>query len=144
MPRDGALVVPSLLTLPWLPAPPSDFRKRCAALSPDQENLGATVQLLAGHALDGPMATSLGRALRRCREANGNFAPLSPLHLAILGTATTDLIADVLPAAAARHGVALDVTIGQYGQILQQALDPASSVNKARPDAVWLAIDAHS
>jgi FkbH-like protein len=137
-------VVPSLLSLPWLPAPPPDFRKRCAALSPDQSDLGASIQFLGSHALDGPKATSLSRAIGRCREAAADLSPLSALRLGILGTSTLDFIADVLPAAAARHGVALDVVTGPYGQVLQQALDPRSTINGSHPDVVWLALDAHS
>jgi FkbH-like protein len=61
--------------------------------------------------------------------------------MGVLASATFDLLLDCLPAAAARHGVALDLKSAPYDQVMQQALDPASEINAAHLDAVLVAVD---
>ena len=68
---------------------------------------------------------------------------LAPLHLALLGNGTTGVFAPAMPAAAARHGVLLNVTQAEYDQVTQEALDPSSMINTCKPDAILLAIDYH-
>ncbi|MFV3126361.1 HAD-IIIC family phosphatase [Niveispirillum sp. KHB5.9] len=131
----------SILNLPWLPPPPEGFRAQCRALDAGSANLGAAIQRLAGHAATGPAAAGLSKAIRRCREAGGDMRPLAPLHLAVLASGTIDLVVDSLPAAAARHGVDLRLTVGDYDQVMQLALDPASDVARAGVDAALLVID---
>src|SRR5436305_999091 len=111
--------MPSVLSTPWLPPAPPDFRQRCAALDSRLPTQGAAVQFLASHALTPPMSASLGKALRRLKEQGADLAPLAPLKLVLLGGATLDLLADELPAAAARHGVAIELVLSPYGQIIQ-------------------------
>ena len=125
-----------LATLPWLPGAPGDFAERCAA-APD----GAALARLAGFALDGRQARRLSRRIGAAIAAGTDLSPLSPFKLAVLSNATFDFVADHLPAAAARHGVALDLVLPPYDQAMQQALDPGSETAQARPDAVLLALD---
>jgi FkbH-like protein len=75
-------------------------------------------------------------------QQNGqSLAPLIPFRLGLIGNGTLDLIVPVLVATAARHGFALECITGAYNQFLQDALSPESTVNKARPDAVLVALD---
>lgn len=134
-------MVPSIAELPWLPEPPTDFRTRCRQLGPSKPDLGAEIQLLAGYRLDAPAATSLSKAIARCQSAGANVAPLSSFKLGILSGNTIDLLTDVLPSAAARHGVSLELTVGPYDQVLQQVLDAAADVHRQRLDAVFVAVD---
>jgi FkbH-like protein len=127
--------------LPWLPVPPADFRARARQLAAGQADLGRQIQTLASYRLSAAQSISLGRAIAAAREAGANFAPLTAFRLAVLSNTTTDLIADALPAAAARHGVALELVLPDYDQVMQEALDPSSHVNSAKPDAVLLAVD---
>ncbi|MDQ2861453.1 MAG: HAD-IIIC family phosphatase [Pseudomonadota bacterium] len=133
----------SLADLPWLTAPPADFVEQCRALVADagRAGLGAQAARLAVHALDGRQARRLGRAIGRIAEAGGDLAPLAPLRLVVLSNKTFDFIGDHLPAAAARHGVALDLILPPFDQAMQQALDPASQTRRAGPDAILLALD---
>ncbi|MBU0689905.1 MAG: HAD-IIIC family phosphatase [Gammaproteobacteria bacterium] len=73
--------------------------------------------------------------------AQRSFSPLSGFRLGILSNTTFDLLADYLPAAAARHGVALDVLLAPYDQVVQQAVDPGSAINTGRLDACLIAVD---
>lgn len=132
---------PVLASLPWLPEPPLDHAARRRALEAAPGPIGASLQQLASFRLSPPQAAALGKTIRRCAEAGADLAPLSPFRLGVLASHTADLLTDGLAAAAARHGVALGVTTAPYGQVAQQALDPASIINTARLDAVLLAID---
>ncbi len=129
--------------LPWLMAPPADFGRQCEALAadPTRAGLGAEVARLATHGLDARQARRLGRTMRRVGEAGGDLAPLSPFRLAVLSNTTFDFIADHLPAAAARHGVGLDLILAPFDQAMQEALDPGSPTNRAGADAILLALD---
>lgn len=127
--------------LPWLPPPPANFSEICRAVDAASSLPGATIQHLATHALSAIQSITLGRSIARCRAAGLDLEPLKHFRLGILANATIDGIADCLPAAAARHGVALELILAPYDQVTQQALDAGSMINSARPDAALLLID---
>ncbi|MGE3771058.1 MAG: HAD-IIIC family phosphatase [Bdellovibrionales bacterium] len=121
-----------ITTLPWLPQPPADFRDLCKNLTG-----GTDARFLATHALD---LTQLGQ-LAKAMKKQASLAPLTPFKLAILSNSTADFLAEPTIATAARHGIALDVMVPPFGQVVQQALDPTSEIHKAKADAVLLALD---
>lgn len=127
--------------LPWLPKPPVDFADICRALDQSPGPTGATIQNLATHALSAIQSVTLARAIARCQAAGRDLEPLKNFRLGVLANATIDGIADCLPAAAARHGVALELIVPPYDQVAQQALDAGSMINSARLDATLLAVD---
>ncbi|SEQ37265.1 D-glyceryl-ACP synthase [Faunimonas pinastri] len=134
-------MVAPFVQLPWLPAAPADFASLCRRFGSGEGPAGAEAQRLSNFALDATQSGSLSRAIARRRKAKADFAPLSPFRLGLLSNATTDLIADCLPAAAARHGVLLDLVTTPFDQVMQQALDPSSETNNAGLDAVLVAVD---
>ena len=127
--------------LGWLPKPPPDFASRCKKLANNRSDLGKQIRLLATHALDERQLARLGRVISSAQHSGQSLAPLIPFRLGLIGNGTLDLIVPVLVATAARHGFALECLTGAYDQFLQDALQPDSALNKARPDAVLLAID---
>ncbi len=126
--------------LAWLPRPPAEFSIACKALG-EAASPGAAIRHLAGHALDENQLAKLGRAISRQRAQGTSLAPLLPFKLGLIGNGTLDLLGPVLVASAARHGLALECVLAEFGQTTQAALDPASGINTAKPDAVLLAID---
>jgi FkbH-like protein len=96
---------------------------------------------LAAFRITAQQSLALGRAMRRCRANGANLSPLAGFRLGVLASTTFDLVVDCAPAAAARHGVAVEIVSAPYDQVMQQALDPASEINRARPDAVLVAVD---
>ena len=131
-------------TLPWLPEPGADFRDRCRALKgATGEGIGSELRTLATHRLNSTEALALARVVRPRLATGTSLAPLAPFRLAVLASTTVDFLADQLPAAAARHGVALDVALAEYDQIVQTALDPAAPVFASAPDAALLLFDHH-
>lgn len=123
--------------LAWLPAEPDNFAAQCKSLAA-ADAPGALARSLANHALDETQAARLGRAIMRCGRP---LAPLIPFRLGLIGNGTLDLLVPVLVASAARHGLALECIQADYGMTTQEALDADSRINKARPDAVLVAID---
>jgi FkbH-like protein len=127
--------------LSWLPKAPDDFAARCRGLIAHKGDTGTTVRALTTYALHEHQLARLGRAIQTIRTNGGSLAPLTPFRLGLLGNGTLDLIAPVLVATAARHGIALECITGAYDQFMQDALLPSSDVNQCRPDAVLLALD---
>jgi FkbH-like protein len=132
---------PSVAELPWLPLPPDDFAAQCRAIGTANKPAGPALQFLSGFRLSAQQSTSLYRAIKRCRSTAVDLAPLAGFRLGILTNATFDLLNDCLPAGAARHGVALELVTTPYDQVMQQALDPASEINRLDLDAVLVAVD---
>ena len=133
--------------LSWLPAPADDFRARNRALADwttEAGGAGAEAMRLATQALSDLQLSRLAETLGKLKTRGVDLAPLTPFRLGVIGTGTLDLILPQLVASAARHGVLLECVTGAYGQIAQEALDPASSINQARCDAVLIALDYRS
>lgn len=126
--------------LSWLPKAPDDFVSRCKTLTRDGAELGQQIRFLATHALDESQLSRLGKLIETVRSGR-SLAPLAPFRLGLIGNGTLDLIVPVLIATAARCGFSLECVTGAYDQFLQDALDPDSSLNRARPDAVLIALD---
>ena len=126
--------------LAWLPRAPADLPAtiRQAASLPEP---GAAFRAAAGHALDENQLHRLGRAITKAAADGRSLAPLQPFRLGLIGNGTLDLLAPILVASAARHGLALECIQADFGQTTQEALDPGSRINTTKPDAVLLAID---
>ncbi|WP_077966033.1 HAD-IIIC family phosphatase [Ensifer adhaerens] len=127
------------LDLAWLPRPPTEFKDMCRRLLDGAS--GAEIQHLASFALDASHAARLTRLMRARQEQNCPLSPLIPVKLGVLANGTIDLAINALAVAAARHGILLDCVTADYGTFIQEALDPASSMNVARCDVVLLALD---
>src|SRR5262249_3995432 len=126
--------------LPWLPSPPPDFAQICRDLGPSSPALGSRIQHLATHALSAVQSAALTRRIGQSLAAQAAAPPLRRFRLAYVCNATVDGIADCMPAAAARHGVALEVFVPAYDQVVQEAFDKNSMTNTIRPDATLLAV----
>ncbi|WP_261559970.1 HAD-IIIC family phosphatase [Frankia tisae] len=103
---------------------------------------GAVRWALALTDTDGDLGTWSAAAgvLRRCLPAAGPL-PRSA-RVAVLGSYTTSQFAALLPLAAARAGVAVEIYECGYGQYRQEILDPGSGLYSFAPDVVVLAVHA--
>lgn len=127
--------------LTWLPNPPADFRKQCRELVEAGDKDASALVALASFSLDENQLIALTNTIDRMRKAARSLAPLVPFRLAVLGNGTLDALIPALVGTAARHHIALDCVKADFGQTIQEALDPQSKINRAKPDAVLLAID---
>jgi len=129
------------IELPWLERPPANFSVLCRALRTGSGPFGQEAQRLAGFSLDSTQSGSVSRAIAKRLARRDDPQPLSRFKLGMLSSTTADILVDCLPAAAARHGVALEVVTSPYDQVMQQALDPTSALNTASLDAVLVNVD---
>ena len=126
-------------SLAWLPPAPTDFGAQCKALDPAAADWPRQIRFLATHRLDENQLNQLARAIARGSKAG--IAVGQPFKLGLISNATTHFMVPVLTATAARFGIALECIEAEYDQVMQEALSPASTVNRAKPDAVLLALD---
>jgi FkbH-like protein len=139
-PKKGTMSEEIYATLAWLPRPPADFRQRCRAAAEAAEP-GRALAALARHALDENQLRRLAAAYESAVARGASLGPLVPFTLAVLGNATLEPLVPALVASAVRHGVALRCIEADFAQTVQEALSSDSAVNRARPDAVLLALD---
>lgn len=127
--------------MPWLVEAPADFKDRLKALASADSGQGVELQRLASCQLSSSQLLAYGKAMRQLRATGVALNPLSPFRLAVLSSSTFDIVASALPAAGARHGLALEVAVAEYDQIVQTAMDPNAEVFAVRPDAVLVHFD---
>lgn len=77
-------------------------------------------------------------AAKALAEAS-DFAPRRRIRTAYLATYTTDLLFEILPLAAALHGIALDIVTTPFGQIEQSLLGPEPMLAGEQVDYVFFA-----
>jgi len=128
------------MNLPWLRTPPGNFSEQCKKLASSSPDLGTKIQALASYDLDENQLYRLTRLIKKFSK-DAQLPPLVPFRLGVLSNSTFDLIEPALVATAARHGILLECIRSDYGQVMQEALSPASAVNASHPDAVLVAID---
>jgi FkbH-like protein len=130
-------------SLSWLPEPPPDCSARCRAVldQNSESTLGLRLQSLASFALDENQLNHLARVMAKAQKSGSSLQPLVPFRLGVLSNSTLDFIVPALVATAARYGIALECIKADYDQAVQEALSPHSAMNRARPDAVLLAMD---
>jgi FkbH-like protein len=127
--------------LGWLPKPPADFNALCRSALEREEGLGTRLRELAAWALDENQLLRLGKVFAKARGAGHSLRPLTPYRLGLITNSTADFIAPALTATALRHGIALECIPTAYGQAVQESLSPDSTLNRAAPQAVLIAID---
>jgi FkbH-like protein len=116
----------------------------CLGLARSQEGLGDAAEALrwALAVTDAGTELAAWRAAagiaRRNAEAAGS--PSRAARLALLGSYTTNQLAELLWLAARRFGVSLEIYECPYAQYRQEILDPASGTYAFDPDIVLLAV----
>jgi FkbH-like protein len=127
--------------LEWLPRPAEDFSKRCRALREAGGEVGGEIRALASFGLDENKLARLANSIEALRLTPKRLHPLTPFRLGIISNATSHFMVPALTASAARYGIALECIEANYGQVMQEALAVDSVINRARPDAVLVALD---
>ena len=127
------------LSLHWLPEA-ADFRARLSALR-QAGNWGEAVRL-AGSRLDFTRTNALDAAIRQASPAPGDGAT-RVMRLAVLGSSTLAHLHAGIRVAALRRGLWLETYENEYGQYLQEMLEPHSGLHAFAPEAVLFAFDAH-
>jgi len=130
-------------SLGWLPRPEANFADQCRDMLDTPGELGRRLQRLASFALAETQLAQLAKQVERARSASLPLDPLVPFRLGLVSNATTDFIRPALIATALRHGISLECVAAPFGQVVQEALSPDSTIRRAEPDAVLVAVDFH-
>ena len=126
--------------LPWLPRLGADFRDRLRALEADTTgDWGSALRALTTEALGVNQAIAVAKSIERLRPRKTRA--LASFRLGLVSNSTTDFLKPLLIATAARFGILLEIVAADFGQATQEAFDPSSRINTAKPDAVLLALD---
>jgi FkbH-like protein len=130
--------------LSWLPPMPSWREVLRAVSGPGDEKAWASLIGLANTRINSLGTLQLDRKLR---ELFGDWPPSGlatrPVRLAVLASSTVDHLLPGLRVGALRRGLWLDVYTCEYGQYLQELMDPRSALHAYKPDTVLFALDAH-
>jgi FkbH-like protein len=131
----------ALVDLPWLPRATNDFRPRLKAIEADDtRDWVGPLRSLATQALGLNQALTLSKTLHVLIEQRPSKT-LTRFKLGLVSNGTLDFLKPMLETAALRHGIALDICAADFGQGMQEALDPGSRINRFGPHAVLLALD---
>jgi FkbH-like protein len=131
----------SLANCAWLPEPPATFRDECAAALLSPGEVAGELYRLSRYRLNPSQLKRLAATLATAQKNGFSIAPLSRFRLGLVSNATTALITPALIASALRYGICLEVVEAGFGQVMQEALEPESAINRAELDGVLLALD---
>jgi FkbH-like protein len=129
-------------TLHWLPASET-WRARIRALREGglTEQAWSEAVALANLRLDFIGINALDQAVQAVFKAKPPAGVTKPVRLAILSSSTTSHLHAAIRVAMVRRGIWIELYEADYGQYLQELLDPASELYKFKPTAVLLALD---
>ena len=126
--------------LGWL-AGIGDFKAKCLAIGEGEGPVGLRLRHIAGHALSTSQLQRLSALADTMQAAGRSAAPLASLKVGLIGTGTLTLLGPLLRGTGMRHGLLVESVMADYGQLEQEALSPASTINRAGCDVVVVALD---
>ncbi len=128
-----------LTSLPWLAAPPDNFKQQVQQFADSDQPCGKGLRSLATSRLSIRQTLTLYNNLEKIHE-KGNLAPLIPFRLSIVGDGTLDSLVPQLQVAALRYGLFLQIQIAPFDQLVQSAMDRNSVIYQHGPDAILVAM----
>ena len=127
--------------LPWLSETTESVKTTLSRLSDDSQNLGAALFSLCSQKLKQNEVTHVARFVRKRLNDVSNAPGFSGFKLGLLSNSTYDLYHDDMVVGATRHQVALQIVSTAYDQVVQEAINPGSSIYQSDLDAVLIALD---
>ena len=127
--------------LSWLADAPEEILAQAKALKPGTENFGEVLRQCVSYKLPDNVLDRLAVMCRRRDKSGEPVKPLSPISVSFVGNCTLDYLADSLRTAGARHSVFVQPHMGEYDQLMQEAINPGSSVNSAKSDVIFIYLD---
>ena len=131
------------MKMSWLPKCP-DFSKKITAIKEvPSEGTWALLTAAAKYDLNFLETMQLDRVLQ---EKFGNAPPpvlsTQPISLAVLSSATIDQLLPGIRIGALRRNLWVSTYVTDYGQSLQELMDPSSRLQQFKPTVVLIAFDA--
>ena len=132
--------------LHWLPEDPA-WRTRLKALRtapPAPAEAWAEAMALANLRMDFVRTNALDQTMRAIFGATPPAGTgTKPIRLALLGSCTMAHLHSAIRVAGLRRGIWIDIYENDYGQYMQELVDPSSALHDFKPNLVLLALDAH-
>ncbi len=130
-----------LTELPWLLRTPPDYLSRVGAVDRGEVAVGPGLVSIAGHYLNQARLDRLGQRLEGFQSRGVDLTPLEKVSIGLVANGTSDFLANALRATGLRYGLDLSLTVAEFDQAVQEALNPQGAVNMAKPDLIFLALD---
>ena len=127
--------------LHWLPPAPENWRDRLKALLTDEATIDDAISL-ANRRLDFVRTNALDSVVSKRFTAPPETLSSKPVRLAILGSSTLTHLHPAVRVAGLRRGLWIETYENDYGQYLQELLDPHSALHRFSPTTVLLVFDA--
>jgi FkbH-like protein len=128
-------------TLHWLPLI-ENWKPKSSVIGTGSADIQSAVAL-ANTRLDFVRTNSLDTLVRRHFSAASIKGSSKPVRLAILGSSTLAHMHAAIRIGGLRRGIWIDTYENDYGQYLQELLDPSSALHTFKPTTVLFAFDAY-
>jgi FkbH-like protein len=129
----------------WLPQNPDFFKQINEIKKASFKESWALLTAIAQYDLNFLETIQIDKVLN---DKYGNVPPdeisTEPIRLAILSSCTVEQLLPGIRVAALRRNLWLSTYVTDYGQSLQELMDPSSSLHQFRPTVVLIAFDALS
>lgn len=126
----------------WLPAKPSDWRKRLIALpsiSKSSEAAWIEASALARYRLDFSAVNALDAIAQRTEMGESN---VPAVRVALLSSCTSTHLHGAIRVGGLRHGLSFEIFEPDYGQYRQALADPLSPLYDFAPQVIVFSFDA--
>jgi predicted enzyme involved in methoxymalonyl-ACP biosynthesis len=128
--------------LHWLPAN-SEWRLRLRAFGSQRNADWDEAVALANVRLNFVLTNALDETVRRVFSKPPDVLATKPIRLAVLGSCTTTHLLPAIRVGCLRRGIWVDVYESDFGQYLQELSDRTSRLQRFRPTAILLTLDAY-
>jgi FkbH-like protein len=125
----------------WLPAP-AEWNEATRGLAAEGAAPWQRLVGLARARLDMVQTGRLDKLLMRFHPTAPADGAVKPVRLAVLGSSTLEHLLPGIRVAGLRRNLFIETHTGDYGQYLQELLDPAKPLHRFAPDTVLFAFDA--
>lgn len=133
------------IDLYWLPKKPHWAEQLAALSASDEPAAGRWDRLvsLARTRLSALETMQLDRRRERTMPAIPTYLATMPVRLAVLAASTVEHLLPAIRVGGLRRSIWIDTYTPDYGQYVQELLNPASGLHQFSPTTVLFALDAH-
>jgi FkbH-like protein len=128
--------------LHWLPIIPG-WRASLRVFRGAAESAWDEAVALGNARLNFVLTNSLDESIRRAFPKMPAGLATTPVRLAVLGSCTTTHLLPAIRVAGLRRGIWVDTYENDFGQYLQELVDPRSALHDFKPTAILLALDTY-
>ena len=131
------------MNLSWLPRHPECSKQMALVKKASREESWDLLTALARHDLNFLETLQVDQVLKgKFGEAPPSSLPTQPIRLALLSSSTVDQLLPGIRLGGLRRNLWISTYVTDYGQSLQELMDPRSRLHQFKPTVVLIALDA--